>query len=167
MPCKAEAMLHKCAKECVCVCASVCGEGQWTQCIHTEAGQGLESSLEADLFQAKVAVPEQTTPEEHPVKTGAVVHDDHAALSRNEAIPCDHHLHPKHQLQQRLPRRERECEQRTDGKRSYKREKNNNPLFVAFLTLSRLNSALFYSVSKNKSKWEVYMKLTEYKLSVS
>lgn len=73
-----------------------------THCIPTKARHTLEGSLEADLLQAKVAVPEQTTPKEHPVQTGAVVHDDHAALPGNEAITCYHHLHPKHQLQQRL-----------------------------------------------------------------
>ena len=84
-------------KECV---------GKNSHCIHTEAGDSLECSLEADLFQTKVAVPEQTTPKEHPVQTGAVVHDDHTSLPRNKAITCNHHLHPKHKLQQRLPRRE-------------------------------------------------------------
>lgn len=65
----------------------------------TEARNTLQGSLEADLLQAKVAVPEQTTPQEHPVQAGAVVHDDDTPLTRNEAIACDHHLHPEHQLQ--------------------------------------------------------------------
>lgn len=91
-----------------CVCKCVWKKGEGTHCIHTEAGNGLESGLEADLFQAKVAVPEQTTPKEHPVQAGAVVHDDYASLPRNEAVSSDHHLHPKHQLQQSLPGRETE-----------------------------------------------------------
>lgn len=77
-----------------------------TQCIPTKARHSLQGRLEADLLQTKVAVPEQTTPEEHPVQAGAVVHDDHTSLTRNEAISRNHHLHPKHQLQQRLQRGE-------------------------------------------------------------
>lgn len=69
-----------------------------TNCIPTKARHSLESSLEADLLQTKVAVPEQTTPKEHPVETRTVVHDDHTSLPRNEAITCYNHLHPKYQL---------------------------------------------------------------------
>lgn len=65
----------------------------------TEARNTLEGGLEADLLQAQVAVPEQTTPQEHPIQAGAVVHDDHASLTRDEAVACDHHFHPEHQLQ--------------------------------------------------------------------
>lgn len=68
-------------------------------CRLTEARNTLQDSLEADLLQPQVAVPEQTTPQEHPVQAGAVVHDDHTSLTRNEAIACDHHFHPEHQLQ--------------------------------------------------------------------
>lgn len=75
-----------------------------TDCIPTEARHSLEGGLEADLLQAKVAVPEQATPKEHPVQTRTVVHDDHAALPRNEAIACYYHLHAKHQLEQGLER---------------------------------------------------------------
>lgn len=75
---------------------------QGAYCVPTEARHGLECGLKTDLLQAKVAVPEETTPEEHPVQTGTMVHNDHTSLSRNEAITGYHHLHPKYQLQQRL-----------------------------------------------------------------
>lgn len=71
-------------------------------CVPTKARHSLQGSLEADLLQTKVAVPEQTTPQEHPVQTGTVVHDDHTSLTRNEAITCYHHFDPKYQLQQGL-----------------------------------------------------------------
>lgn len=79
---------------------------QGNQCIPTKARHSLQGSLEADLLQTKVAVPEQTTPQEHPVQTGTVVHDDHTSLTRNEAITCYHHFHTKYQLQQGLQRGE-------------------------------------------------------------
>lgn len=71
-------------------------------CIPTKTRHSLQGSLEADLLQTKVAVSEQTTPQEHPVQTGTVVHDDHTSLTRNEAITCYHHFDPKYQLQQGL-----------------------------------------------------------------
>lgn len=110
--------MHKCQE---CVCVSMRGKGQGIHCIHTEARDGLEYSLEADLFQTKVAVPEQTTPQKHPVQTGAVVHDDHTSLPRNKAISGNHHLHPKYQLQQRLKKKESECRERHNGK-GYERD---------------------------------------------
>lgn len=89
-----------------CVCACVYRTGQGTHFIPTKSRYGLQGSLEADLLQTKVAVPEQTTPKEHPVQTGTVVHDDHTSLPRNEAITCYHHFHSKYQLQQGLQRGE-------------------------------------------------------------
>ncbi len=77
-------------------------EGQGTRCIPTKARHSLQGSLQADLLQTQVAVPEQTTPEEHPVQASSVIHDDYASLPGNEAITCYHHLHPKYQLQQGL-----------------------------------------------------------------
>lgn len=75
-------------------------KGQSPHCIPTKARHSLQGSLEADLLQTKVAVPEQTTPKKHPVQAGTVIHNDHTSLPRNEAITCYHHLHPKYQLQQ-------------------------------------------------------------------
>lgn len=49
------------------VCVFACRKEQGTYCIPTKARHSLEGSLEADLLQTKVAVPEQTAPEEHPV----------------------------------------------------------------------------------------------------
>lgn len=46
-------------------------------------------------------------------------------------------------------KRDRMWAKEKDGWKEELQEGNNNPLFVAFLTLSRLNSALFYSVFKN------------------
>lgn len=81
------------------VCVCVYTKEVSTRCIPTKARHSLQGSLEADLLQTQVAVPEQTAPKEHPVQTGTVVHDDHTSLPRNEAITCYHHLHPKYQLQ--------------------------------------------------------------------
>lgn len=69
-----------------------------SKCIHTKSRHRLENGFEADLLQTQVAVPEQTTPEEHPVQACSVVHDYHTALPWDETITRDHNLHTKHQL---------------------------------------------------------------------
>ena len=71
----------------------------------TEARHSLEDCLEADLLHPQVAVAQQAAPQEHPVQARAVVHDDDAALARDEAVARYDHLHAKHQLQQRLETR--------------------------------------------------------------
>lgn len=90
---------------CVCVCVKE-RKGKCIHCIPTKARHSLQASLQADLLQTKVAVPEQATPQEHPVQTCTVVHDDYTPLPRNEAITRYHHLHPEHQLQQGLQKGE-------------------------------------------------------------
>lgn len=82
----------------MCVRMHMHRKGHCTHCIPTKARYSLEYSLEANLLQTEVAVPKQTTPKEHPVQTGSVVHDDHTALPRNKAITCYYHFHPKYEL---------------------------------------------------------------------
>lgn len=65
----------------------------------TEPGHGLQCRFQADLLQTQVAVAQQAAPQEHPVQTCTVVHDDDAALAGNEAVTRYDHLHPEHQLQ--------------------------------------------------------------------
>lgn len=70
----------------------------------TEPGHGLQRCFQADLLQTQVAVAQQAAPQEHPVQTCTVVHDDDTALTGNEAVARYDHFHPEHQLQQRLRR---------------------------------------------------------------